>query len=247
MSIAFSNTTTKAGLIQQIEKKLKLGDGFISGNTTRLAQWTADINLALDKVLAIIFQVGGTWQMDDTNHSDYPIITTNLNSGQRDYTFTTDGSGNLILEIYKVLVADENGNFREIIPVDASERGGAPSNYDDGLNVTGQPNTYDKLGNGIFLDPPTNYDYSNGLKIYISREGSYFTTLDTTKKAGFAGLFHSYLYLAPCYEYARDNSLKSANGFFRDMEKVEDGIREHYKHREKDVRKVMTPVRNNAH
>ena len=50
------------------------------------ADLTADVNLGLDKIWAIIFTSNGTWQWDDTNHtSDYPIITTDLVSGQRDY------------------------------------------------------------------------------------------------------------------------------------------------------------------
>lgn len=89
MSLVFSNTTTKNGIIQRIERYCGFNDGDISGNTLRLAQFTGDINVALDYTLAMIFEEGGTWQFDDSNHStNYPIITTNLISGQRDYSFT---------------------------------------------------------------------------------------------------------------------------------------------------------------
>lgn len=246
MSIAFSNTTSKSGLLQLIERNLGFDYGYITGNTTRLAEWTADVNLALDRALSIIFEVGGTWQFDDSNQTDYPIITTNLVSGQRDYAFTTDENGNLILDIYKVMVSDENGNYREIYPVDASRRGGAPSNYDDGLNTGGQPNTYDKLANGIFLDPIPNYNYTNGLKVYISREGSYFTTSDTTKKPGFAGLFHEYLALYPTYKYAVRKSHKNLAVWRDEVQIMENSIREYYKAREKDVQKTLSGKINNA-
>lgn len=248
MSLAFSNTTTKAGILQRLEKRLKLGDAYITGNATRLAQWTADVNLAADIVQAIILSVGGTWQYDDSNHTTtHPIITTDIVAGQRDYGFTTDGSSNIILEIFKVMVADEHGNFMELDPVDASQPGGAPSNYDDGLNTRGLPNTYDKLGNSIFLDPIPNYSYTAGLKVYISRESSYFATSDTTKKPGFAGLFHEYLVLHPYYNYAVDNSLKNASTIKKDLLEMENNIREYYKRREKDARKVLTARTNNPH
>jgi hypothetical protein len=107
-----------------------------------IASKTRDINLALDRVFALIFEVGGTWQFDDSNHTDYPIITTNIVSGQRDYTFTSDESDNLILDVQKVFVADSNGLFREMTTTDIPA--GAPSNYWDGLETTGQPNTYEK-------------------------------------------------------------------------------------------------------
>lgn len=210
------------------------------------ADKTRDINLALDRALSLIFQVGGTWQFDDSNHTDYPIITTNIISGQRDYSFVTDEQGNLILDIYKVMVADEQGNFSEIIPVDQQNRL-SPPGYNDGNNTTGLPNTYDKTANGIFLDAIPNYNRTGGLKVFINREGSYFSTSDTTKKAGFAGLFHEYLALRPSYQYAFRNSLDNTKVLKSEMLEMENGIMEHYKAREKDVQKTLKARSNNAH
>lgn len=245
MSLAFSNTTNKNGIIQQIERTLNFSDGYISGNTLRLQQFTADINSALDKVFSIIFEVGGTWQFDDSNHTDYAIITTNIVSGQRDYPFTTDQNGNLILEIMKVFCADEGGLFREMTPQDVPS--GSSTNFWDGLNTTGQPNSYDKLANAIMLDPIPNYSETNGLKVYISREGSYFTTSDTTKKPGFAGLFHDYLALQPAYTYAFRNNLANANSIKSEIFEMEEAIKNYYKLREKDVPKRLITVKNNPH
>ncbi len=245
MSIPFSNTTTKGGLIQIVERNLGFADAGISGDSTLLAQTTSDINIALDEALSNIFEVGGTWQFDDSNHTDYPIITTNLVSGQRDYSFTVDGNSNLILEIFKVMVADQNGVFHEIKPVDVSS-GRAPVNFDSGQNVTGIPNTYDKLANGIFLDAIPSYNYTAGLKIYINREASYFTTSDTTKKAGFAGLYHIFLAWYASYMYAFRKSLPIANGFLGEMNKTKEAMKDHYKSREKDARKFIKPLRHSS-
>lgn len=205
--------------------------------TYTLAKKARDVNIALDRVLAIIFETGGTWQFDDSNHTDYPIITTNLVSGQRDYSFVTDEAGNMILEVQKVFCSDENGLFREISPVDVPS--GAPSNYYDGLNTGGQPNTYEKNATGIFLDPIPNYNRTLGLKVYISREGSYFTSSDTTKKPGFAGIFHEYLVLHPAYKFAVRKGLAKAPQLKQDMAEMENAIREYYKRREKDVQKTL--------
>lgn len=244
MSLAFSNTTSKNGILQRIERTCGFQDGDITGNTTKLAQFTGDINVALDRVLSLIFSVGGTWQFDDSNHTDYPIITTNLVSGQRDYTFTSDESGNLILEIYKVLVADDSGGYREILPVD--QQSDAPVNYTDGNNTTGLPITYDKTGNGIFLDPIPNYNETNGLKIFINREASYFATSDTTKKPGFAGLFHEYLVLHPSFYYCLRNGISIRNSVKEELMEMESQIMDFYKMREKDVVKRLIGARNNS-
>jgi len=246
MSLVFSNTTTKNGMIQVCERTCRFNDGDISGNPTRLAQFTGDLNIAKDKALAIIFEVGGTWNFDDSNHTDYPIITTNLVSGQRDYSFTVDGTSNLILDIYKVVVADSAGVFHEIYPADQQTKYSDPAYY-DGLNTGGQPITYDKTANGIFLNPIPNYNYSGGLKVYINREGSYYVTTDTTKRSGIAGLFDPYLPLHASYFYCMRNQIKAKNDLKGEMLEMEEAIKNYYKAREKDAPKVMRPRINNSH
>lgn len=211
------------------------------------ADLTADVNLGLDKAWAIIFGANGTWQWDDTNHtSDYPIITTDLVSGQRDYAFLTDNNGNLVLDIYKVMVKQPGGLYKEIRPVDAqSDLEGTP--FYDGVDVAGVPDIYDKTANGIFLDPIPNSsvyttaaDLEDGLKVYINREGSFFTTADTTKKPGFAALFHEYPVLFASYKYACRNQLKNKNDLYNDMINMEAAIRKYYARRERDVQVRIT-------
>jgi hypothetical protein len=209
------------------------------------AKKTVDVNVAIDKVLSMIFSVGGTWQFDDSNHTDYPIITTDLVSGQRDYTFTQDGSSNLILEIYRVAIADENGNFFDVFPVDVESRE-APLGYIDGIDTEGMPITYDKLGNGIFLDPIPNYNATGGVKIYINREASYFDSGDTTKKAGFAGIFHEYLVLRPSYQFAYRNGKANAQVLQNEMLRMEEEIKEFYQKRSKDEVRTITGRANNS-
>jgi len=241
MSLQFSDTSTNRGIIQLIDANVKTNS---SSYTT--AEKTRDINLAYDRVMSLIFSVGGRWQWDDSNHTGHPILTTDIQAGQRDYAFVNDSAGNLILEIYKVFVADSQGDFREIYPVDV-QSGTAPSNYYDGNDTTGIPNTYDKTGSSIFLDPIPNYDRAEGLKIYINREGSYFTTSDTTKKAGFAGIYHEYLALRPSYQYAYRNGLPNANQLEKEMLKMEQDIMDYYKAREKDNVKRMTAAYRCSH
>jgi hypothetical protein len=206
VSIQFSNTTTKNGHIQICERQCGFNDGEISGNPTRLAQFTGMLNVAYDDALSTIFKSAGTWQFDDTNHTDFPFITTNLVSGQRDYTFTNDENGNLILDIHKVFVKNQSGVYEEIYPVDQQSDYGMEG-FTDGQNETGLPYRYDKTGNGIFLDPIPSYNATAGLKLFINREAGYFLTTDTTKKAGIDGLCQEYLSLKASYTYARDKGL----------------------------------------
>lgn len=230
MSLNFTQTT------ELIDRNCKS-----NSSSYPLSEKTADINLALDKVIATIFKVGGRWQYDDSNHTDYPIITTTLTSGTRDYPFVTDEQGNLILDIYKVMIkVSSTGDYVEIDPVDQQSDSDTQSFYANDT-VTGVPSRYDKTANGIFFDVIPNYTATDGIKIFINREGSYFTTSDTTKKAGFAGLFHEYLALRPSYQYASRNGLPNKNDLKNEMLEMETDIKKHYRDRSKDERPIITP------
>jgi len=230
---------TYTQVVSQIRKR--------TGNTTTddysASDLTTDINLAYDRVLSLIFKADGRWQFDDSNQTDYPIITTNLVSGQRDYSFTTDENGNLVLDIYKVMIKDANGVYVELLPVDQQSRDSIENpimSMVDGRDLTGQPNKYDKSANSIFLDVIPNYNSTGGLKIWINREPSYFTTSDTTKKAGFAGIFHEYLVVRPAWIYATDHNLNNVNALRDEMLLLEKEIENYYGSRNKDERLIIT-------
>lgn len=231
MSIAYSDTTNKDGLLQKLEDTLDFNDGDITGNSVLKTKFTGKINSALDEVFAIALRFNG-WNVDDLNWTHDPFIKTNLVSGQRDYHFTTDEDGSLILDIYKVMVANSSGIFYEIDPVDIQKD--PPNSMLDGQNLTGQPTCYDKTGNGIYLDLIPNYNYTNGLKVFIDREPTYFVVGDTTKLAGIDGLCHDYLYLKPAYEYARDKGLQNVERLYRDLLTATEKIKTRYGSREKD-------------
>lgn len=241
MSIQFSSTANKNGIIQLIERNVGMPDGTITNDSTLLAQFTADVNVALDRAWALIIKSAGSWHFDDNNNTDYPVMSTNLVSGQRDYSFTTDGSNNLVLEIFKINLASPSGIFQEIYPIDFE----APtvktgnrediSTFWDGQNASGTPYRYGKLGNGIFLDPIPNYNYTSGLQLLVDREPYYFLTTDTTKKPGFAGIFHEYLALWPSSMYAIRKQLGNAKDLFTLTTSMERAIQDYYSTRQKDA------------
>lgn len=209
----------------------------------------------MDDFMAIAIKSSGTWQFDDSNHTDYPIIRTNLVSGQRDYSFTTDESGNLILDIYKVIIYDANGFGREIYPIDAQTtdfQGSFTSDFYDGQNRTGVPTRYDKTANAIFLDYVPNYSATNALEVYINRESTYFTSSDTTKKPGVPGLFHKYFALKPALDYARRNNLSILPRLENEVMKFEGdeskriigSIEKYFGRRERDIKRRMVPARD---
>src|SRR3990167_9318241 len=120
MSHEFSDTTNNDGLVQHFEEEIGANPADVSGNTTQLKMFTALVNQALDDFWNIALPASGTWQLDDSNHTKYPIETFNLIASQRDYSFTVDEQSNLILDIYRVFVLTSATatTYVEIYPVD---------------------------------------------------------------------------------------------------------------------------------
>ena len=241
MSLAFSDLTNDDGIIQRIEQELGFPDAYISGDAQRLRFWTGSINLSLDKAFHIIFGADGKWQFDDSGHSKDPIITTNISESQRKYAFTTDEQSNLILELKRVFLRrSATDAYYELKQKDIqSDPEYEISSFVDGLNTEGWATDYDKTANGIILGLVPPDAVTAGLKIYINREGSYFITTDTIKTPGFAGLYHEYCVLEPCYRYARANSLVNKETFKRDVLELEKNIQEYYSRRNRDEENVM--------
>jgi hypothetical protein len=241
--LAFSDTSGLSGILQLIEFQMGFPSGYITGDTNRLKQWTALINQSVSSAWDIIFDIAYNWNPDDINHTDYPIQFFNLVSGQREYSFTETEDGQEILEILKVAVKDNNGVFHEIPTLDQQSRQSSNndvSSFIDGQNASGTPTRYDKTATGIFVDPIPNYSSTNGVKIFVQREGSYFTTASTTKTPGFSGAYHEWCVFEPCYKQALASTLVNKISLFeREMTKIEQKMRTGYSRRDRDALKRL--------
>lgn len=205
MSLQFSDTTTKNGLLQDAEIVLFGDNGYtqITSNANRLLTFTQLMNRALDKVSTIIMASDGRWQFDDTNFSDLPIGTTTLVNAQQDYTLSVSH-----LRILRVEIMDQNGNYNKIEPIDWNDI--QSRSMTEFMDTTGTPQYYDLVGSSIFLYPKPQTAYITaiaGMKIYFQREPSYFVSTDTTKVPGFNSLFHRLVSRIACHDYAMARQL----------------------------------------
>lgn len=250
MSLVFNDTTNFRGLVQLYERILGFNQGDVSGNAARLKQFAADVNLAWDDYLTIALPASGTWQFDDSNQTDYPIIRTNIVQGQQDYSFLTDASNNLILDIFRarILPSATAVNYVDLDPVDD------PSDHTYNWESTTQaiPSAYDKLANAIRFNCPPSYAAPNGLELHVNREPSYFSPADTAKKPGCPGIHHAYFAIKAAYRYASSNSMPVAGGRLRngaftgllfEIDDMEKAIETYFARRNRDEAHKMTMKR----
>lgn len=220
MSLKFYQPVTKGGIIDLIYANT-------DSDTTSypLAEVTRDVNLAKDALIMRAIKASGKWQVDDTGHTDYNIITCDLTENQRDISFTTDEGGNLILDIYRVMVADSSGIFHDLKPVDQQNKDEDTLSMVDGSDTTGIPTKYDKTANGIFFNVLPSYSYTNGIKIFINREGLHYSVpteavADDTI-TGIDPRLDEYLAIRPSYYYAFRKGLKQTNFLANELLKYE--------------------------
>ena len=236
MSLQFSDTSTKQGLIQFCESTLFGDNGYtkISGDANLLATFVRLLNEGLNRVTSLILQSDGRWQFDDNNYTDYPIATTNLvttvGSEQQDYVFAVTH-----LKVLRAEVLDAAGAWHLLQPIDKTDI--YNQSLTDFLKTAGLPLYYDKLATSLFLYPKplgTAVTATNGLKVYFQRPPSYFGASDTTKVPGFNSLYHKLVGLIACRDYALDRNWASAGSLVERVKLDEQDLQDNYSLRSKD-------------
>ncbi len=208
---------------------------------------TLDINLALDNYFMLANSASGNWRpADDTNQTDYPIIYGDIASGQQDYTFLTDETGNQILDIYKIRILNPNGiDWTTLEQINQDEVTDAELST---VNSS-TPTQYYLTANGIFLVQKPNYNSTDGLEVWINRSPVYFTSADVstgTKKAGIPWAHHEYLVLRPSYFYCVAKGLPQARDYGVQLQIMEDLIKKYWRDRDHDYTQNITPETINS-
>jgi hypothetical protein len=198
----FSDTTNKNGIIQTIEFWCGMSDGEISGETTKLKIFTSRVNSGFDRILPLVLSDTDALKWDDSNHSDLPIGTINIVSGQADYTIEQDDNTLDILRIAKVRILQSSTatQYADVETIylshDDAYDAMSPNSQD-----TGVPSKVLIKGNSVFLSPKPNYVATAGIKLFFEREQSYFASTDTTKEPGIPKMSHELLALYPSHDW----------------------------------------------
>ena len=198
--MVFNDTSTRQGLIQDMEDICGLGAKAISGNATLLQQFTRWANKWAKTGAVIAIREMDGWDFDDPEWGNYPSGTF---AGQTDRDFVFAGSLKL-LKIKSVGICYDGTNYVKASPIDSTELSNvkADPNIDDLVN-TASP-LYDAIGNAINIYPKmTTAQVVAGAKVYIEflREPVEFATTDTIQEPGLASPFHQLISKGASLEY----------------------------------------------
>lgn len=201
--MVYSDTTNKNGIIQRIEEYLSLPDGSITGDSTLFARVNSHVNEVYYDVFTEAIHASDTWDIDDTNHSDYAIATTPLVAAQRDYSFPASLN---ILKIKRVDITYDGSTYYRATQTDSAAFGfGIGNATDEDTNFTNESPAFDVKANNIWLYPLADAtDVANGatMRIEFFRELDEFTTADTTQEPGIDRPWHDAIALGAAMQYA---------------------------------------------
>lgn len=191
---------------------------------------TRRFNLSLQELVGDIISADGVWQFDDTNYTDVPIGTINLDNGTQIYSFTDD-----LLQIEQIKIKDINGRWSILHPIDPKDfKTIAIEEY---FPTTGLPTHYDIFGDSIKLYPApssSNVTLTAGLRVHFKRKGSAFTTTDTTKSPGIPVPYENILDYMVAIPYCAKYKPERVPLYKRKVDEIKPKLIEHYVFRLKD-------------
>jgi hypothetical protein len=200
--MVFSDSVNNLGIVEQTRQMMRVDAAQYP--TYRIVN---SVNNYLDTVTGYAIGADRRFQFDDTNHTKLPIGTTDLTATQSDYSFLTDEQGNSIINLTRIDILDDNGDYRKMEAIDQAQINVA---LDEFLKDNGDPILYDKIADNIIrLYPTPDTSVTAGLKFYFQRTPSYFVATDTTKEPGVSPLLHRGFVMAAAFDGALSLGLQN--------------------------------------
>lgn len=230
----FSDTTNKDGIIQHIEDLAGLADGVISGNATLRKKATSQVNEVVRELTTDIMLLVDGFEWDDPNRADYPIATTPLIAGQRDYQFDSIS----FLQLKRVDVTYDGVNWVKAEPLDSASFEGGFGNdaITDTAFLTTAPH-YDPKGFGFWLYPratTAQVEAGAAARIEYSRSHVPYAHDDTDKEPPIDTNFHHLIYLGAAARWVLPKNSRKAAEYFELYNTGREQMKAHYSRRNED-------------
>jgi hypothetical protein len=212
-----------------------------------------DINIWYQKIVSAIMESQDDSDFDDMRNTNYPIVTTPLVAGQRDYSMPVSET---VLKIKRVDVTYDGINYYRATPFDDGVAGwGFGNATNEDANMIKQAPRYDVKFNSIFLYPlAAASDVSAGALMRVEWfrnvtpfSSSDYTTdpNDSTVIPGFDPVFHHMMSYGAAYEFANANNLPQLANIKQDLADWETRLRTAYGRKQLDEVLFLRPGYDN--
>lgn len=212
-----------------------------------------DINIWYQKAVTLILESQDDTDFDDQRNTNYPIVTTPLVAGQRDYPISVS---NNVLKIKRVDITYDGTNYYRATPFDdgvTSWGQGNPTNED--VNMIKLAPRYDVKYNAIFVYPlAVASDVAAGAQIRVEWERNItpFTTSDytvdpndSTVILGFDAPFHPYVAYGAAADKSQSDNLPNKEDLLKASLDWEQRIRTAYGRKNLDTILALRPAYDN--
>lgn len=209
-----------------------------------------DINEWYQKVVSMILEAQDDTDFDDQRNTNYPIVTTAMVAGQRDYAMPVSDS---VLKIKRVDITYDGSNYFRATPFDdGATYWGMGNATNEDANMIKQAPMYDIKYNSLFIYPlAVASDVSAGATIRVEWErnitpftSSDYTTdpNDSTVIPGFDAPFHMMLAWGAAYEFAVAQNLPQQKIWAQMLVDWEQRIRTAYGRKDLDTMLALRPA-----
>lgn len=227
------NPSDKSNSIIAHTDFLLFGDGSTFNSEYSLVDRTRNVNITLDEIITELFKADPNFMWDDVTNEDFPIATTDLESGE-DHVTLPDSS----LVIHRMRIKNQEGKWITLTPRLRREFS------DTDLASTGTPDSYYKIDNAVFPIPVPNYGVTGGVELEFQRGANHFASTDTNVSPGFNSQFHHVLAIGAAQLYAMANGMqKKVTMLFQMRDMANKKILEHYQRRSPDERPKLRLAR----
>lgn len=216
------------------------------------ANMLIDINLWYQKIVSMIFESQDDSDFDDQRNSTYPIKTTPLVAGLRDYSIPVSEQ---VQKIKRIDVTYDGIHYFRATPFDNGvPEWGFGNPTDEDSNMLKQAPKYDVQYNSIFVYPlAIASDVSAGAQIRIEWERSmtpFSQSADyngqamstSTSVPGIDLTWHPMLAYGAAYEFANANNLPQLQNIKQDLMDWENRLRTAYGKKDLDTMLALRPA-----
>lgn len=224
--------------IQQLIYNLTNSDATSYPNANMLV----DLNVWYERTVMAILRSRDDWEFDDSNKTDFPILTSDLVANQQDYALPAG-----CLKIQRVELAFDGVTPYKAEPIDIGmiSKGTSPTQINQWANQN-RP-YYDVRYGSFFVYPIPSASTSNntGIKIWVARSITEFTSGDLstgTAVPGFDAPFHQLLAYGAAYNRAISKNLVNAKLIKDTLDSILAELSTYYGNKDEDMTWSIEPA-----